>query len=322
MDVSVIIPTYNRIDLIKFTLDSLNKARHRGILFEVIVIDDGSTDGTWAFIEENYAEVVLLKCQGKGGAAARNTGLATARGKYIMYLDSDDLVGENYFEQKVALMELYPELDACYGRYEYFKSDGAFNSANIIFKHKYPLIFSSDKAKEHLVNYLGGNFLPPNSIIWRKDFLVKCNGHDASLEINQDVDLFIRAIFNGLKIATLQDDTKVYIRSHSLDNRVGDPKNARRKWLQILELRKKIFKDLGKYGYDDVDCYRAISGYLFGYWKLLRHTEPAIAEEYLKFAKEIYWPIEIKGNAVYRMISKIFGPIQAVKMKYFLLKRD
>src|ERR1035437_6597294 len=132
MDLSIIIPTYNRIDLIKFTLDSLNKVYHRGILFEVIVIDDGSTDGTWAFIEKNYPEVVLLKSQGKGGAAARNTGLASARGKYIMYLDSDDLLGEGYFERKVALMELHPELDACYGRYEFFESDGAFNPAHII----------------------------------------------------------------------------------------------------------------------------------------------------------------------------------------------
>jgi len=319
---SVIIPTYNRIDLIKFTLDSLAVIHHPGLAFEVIVIDDGSTDGTGAFVGKNYPGVILLKNPGKGAATARNMGLATAKGSYVMYLDSDDLVGENYFKQKVALLEQNPELNACYGAYEFFESDSEFQPAHIIFKHKYPLIFSADKAKEHLINYLAGNFLPPNAIIWRKDFLMKCQGHDERLSINQDVDLFIRAIFNGLKIAALQDETKVYIRAHALDVRVGDPKNAGHKWMEILELRKKIFGELGKYGYDSVDCYRAISNYLFGQWKVIRHIDPAVAEEYLKFARQVYWPVEIKGNAPYRMLSKILGPVQAVKMKYLLLKRD
>ncbi len=190
MTLSVIIPTYNRKSLIKFALDSLNATRHSGIEFEVIVVDDGSDDGTWTFIEHTYPEVILLSNKGKGAGAARNTGLAAAKGRYIIYLDSDDLVGTHFFEQKVALMEAHPELDACYGRYEYFESDGEFQQASVVFKHKYPLLFSADKAKEHLINYLVGNFLPPNAIIWRKDILIKCNGHDPSLAINQDVDLF------------------------------------------------------------------------------------------------------------------------------------
>jgi glycosyltransferase involved in cell wall biosynthesis len=319
---SVIIPTYNRISLIKYTLDSLDKRYHNKTGFEVIVVDDGSTDGTWKFIESNYPHIKLIRNNAKGAGAARNAGLAQAQGKYIVYLDSDDLVGERFFDQKINLLETNSDLDACYGEYDFFRSDSAFDTEKIIFKYKYPLITSADNARQHLINYLGGNFLPPNSIVWRKDLLLKINGHDPSLGINQDVDLFIRAIFNGLKIEAVADGAKVYIRDHVLDNRVGDPKNGNNKWEQILALRKKIYKDMAAYGYGEEDCYRALGHYLFSYWKLLRHKEPEIAQKFLAFSKEVYWPVQIKGNAGYKMLSKVFGPVGAVNIKYFLLKRD
>ena len=322
MLLSVIIPTYNRVNIINFTLDSLDKRYHPNVDLEIIVIDDGSTDGTWSFIEMNYPHVKLVKNTSKGAGAARNTGLAAATGQYINYLDSDDLIGENYFLKKLEFLQQNPEINACYGAYDFFKSDTAFDPAKIIFKHKYPLIPASDRSHEHLINYLGGNFLPPNTIIWQRDFLLRLNGHDTSLQINQDVDLFIRAIFNGLKIAALDDGTKVYIRDHDLDTRVGNPKNAGEKLIQMLALRKKVFTDLPTYGYAGPDCYRALSLFLFNYWKILRHTQPAIAQEYLNFAKEVYWPVKVKGNIGYRMLAKILGPVNAVNMKYFLLKRD
>ena len=322
MMLSVIIPTYNRLDLVKFTLDSLDQSRHKGVVFEIIVIDDGSVDGTKEFIIRNYPTVKLLANSGKGAASARNTGLAVAQGKYIMYLDSDDLAGEDYFEKKIELLDQQQDLNACYGGYEYFESNGAFKPEDIIFKHKYPMITVDKNNKEHLINYLSGNFLPQNAIIWKKDFLIKCKGHDASLTVNQDVDLFVRAVFKGLKITAVQDGTKVYVRSHSLDTRVGDPKNSKNKLLQILELRKNIFKELKAYGYGNDESYRALSNYLFGYWKLLRHTEPEMAMKYLNFAKEVFWPVKIKGNVLYKMLSVLFGPVNAVNMKYFLLKRD
>jgi len=319
---TVIIPTYNRRDLIKFTLDSLDKRNHHSVDFEVIVIDDGSTDKSIDFIRTNYPEVRVLVNNGKGAPSARNTGLYEAKGKYIMYLDSDDLVGANYFGGKVELLESRPDMDACYGEYDCFESNEELTTENIIFKFKYPQLFSENNSKEHLINYLSGNFLPPNAIIWRKDFLIKCKGHDTSLSVNQDVDLFIRAIFNGLKMVAVNDNTKVYIRHHSLDNRVGNPGNSQKKWQQILDLRKKIFNDLKANGFNDTAYYAAISSYLFGYWKTLRHTNPDIATKYLKSAREIFWPVPIRGNIVYRSLAMILGPVNLIKAKYFILKRD
>ena len=322
MLLSIIIPTFNRINLVKYTLDSLDDTHHKGINREIIVVDDGSADGTWEFIAKEYPEVILLKNKGKGAASARNTGLFAAKGKYIMYLDSDDLVGENFFAQKINMLEAHPALGACYGEYDVFASDGAFDPAKILFRHKYPLITAADDSEPHLVNYLAGTFMPLNAIIWRRDILLQCKGHDTNLAINQDVDLFIRAIFNGLKIRAVADNTKVFIRNHELDKRVGDPMNDSGKWLQILELRKNIVESLKAKGYNDAKFYRAVSNYIFGYWKKLRHLHPGIAREYLAFSRKVYWPVDIRGHLFYRLLSKILGPVRAVEMKYFLLKRD
>lgn len=323
MKLSVIIPTYNREGLIKFTLDSLKNNLHLGVDLEVIVIDDGSTDNTLNVINSDYPEVKLLKNSGKGTPAARNTGLAAATGKYISYLDSDDLIGEQFFNSKIAYLEQHADTDACYGGYEYFESDGAFKKEQIMFKHKYPMYTDSTRyAHEHMVNYLSGSYLPANCIVWRKDFLLKCKGHDVNMLINQDVELFIRSLFNGLRIIAIDDKTSVYIRKHSLDARVGDPGNASVKWQQILQLRKRIHADLKKHSFEDDDCLKALSTFLFNYWKMLRHSEPAIATEYLELAKKVYWPVPAKGNAAYRMLATILGPVRATELKYSLLKRD
>lgn len=321
MDCSVIIPTYNRVNLVKYTLDSLNSTYHKEIDIEVIVVDDGSTDNTWEFIKANYPNVVLVKNRGKGAPSARNEGLSIAKGKYIMYLDSDDLVGENYFREKLKALDGDRLLDACYGEYDCFKSDGDFSPNQIQFKHKYPIIEKKEESKQHLLYYLSGRYLPPNSIIWRADFLKKIRGHDTNLLINQDVELVIRAAFNGLKMVAVVDNTKVYIRSHSLDARVGSAENPE-KLKQILALRKQIFTQLKANNLDSHENRAALSTYSFNFWKSTRHSFPEIANQFLQFAKEVSWPVEIKGDKVYRFLSKMVGPVNAVNIKYFILKRD
>ena len=319
---SVIVPTYNRAALIKYTLDSLDFKYHQGVSLEVIVVDDGSEDGTWDYIQKNYPNVRLIKNEKKGAAAARNKGLAAALGKYIVYLDSDDLVGPNYFLKKISFLEANPDYHACYGTYEAFRSDGPFSEQQIVFRHKYPLLQGYRNGKEHLVNFLSGNFTPCNSIIWQKRFLVKIKGQDESLTINQDVELFIRAIFKGMLITSVEDGTNVYVRMHDMDKRVGDQKNETAKWRQVLELRKKIHADLRIYAYDEAECYAALSSYLFDHWKLLRHSLPGIADAYLNFAKSVYWPVRVKGGFGIRLLAAFLGPVRAVNAKYFLLKRD
>ncbi len=322
MLLSVIIPTYNRKQLIGFTLDSLAKKFHPGLDYEVIVVDDHSDDGTLEFVAEKFPEVVLVENPRKGAPAARNTGLAQAKGRYICYLDSDDLIGPGYLNGKVDYLEMHPAIDACYGMYDFFVSDTEFSADKVVFAHKYPLIPTPDRSGDHLIHYLAGNYLPQNAMIWRREFLLKLRGHDERLKINQDVDLMIRAIFNGVQIVGMDDDTFVLVRNHVLDNRVGISGGSREKLENMLSLRKEIYVDLYKYGFDGEKFFKTLSMFLFENWRLIRHFDEKIAKEFLVLAKKIYWPLQLNGTSGLRLLSNLFGPVAAVKIKYFLLKRD
>jgi glycosyltransferase involved in cell wall biosynthesis len=85
---SVIVPTFNRFKLLKETIESLKSTSENN---EIIVVDDGSTDGTIEFIKQAQPEVLLIEQANQGPGAARNRGIEAASGEFIAFLDSDDL---------------------------------------------------------------------------------------------------------------------------------------------------------------------------------------------------------------------------------------
>lgn len=86
---SVVIPTYNRLALLRRTIESVLSQRFAD--YEVIVVDDGSTDGTTAYLKSLGGRVRVLEQANRGPGAARNLGVKSASGTYIAFLDSDDV---------------------------------------------------------------------------------------------------------------------------------------------------------------------------------------------------------------------------------------
>jgi GT2 family glycosyltransferase len=86
---SVVIPTYNRLSLLQRTLASVRRQSHAD--FEIIVVDDGSTDGTRKWLALHGGSLSVLEQPNRGPGAARNVGAREAQGEYIAFLDSDDL---------------------------------------------------------------------------------------------------------------------------------------------------------------------------------------------------------------------------------------
>jgi hypothetical protein len=131
--VSVIIPLYNKSKYIVRTLDSVLSQAFRD--FEVIVVDDGSTDGSDALVRRyDDSRLRMIQQANAGPAAARNRGLAEANAPYVAFLDADDEWLPGYLERVLGILKDHPECDAvastCLletpetGRISYFKHLG------------------------------------------------------------------------------------------------------------------------------------------------------------------------------------------------------
>jgi glycosyltransferase involved in cell wall biosynthesis len=106
--ISVIIPAYNAEGLIGSTLDSVLDQTYQD--FEILVVDDGSTDGTGEVVQ-SYGEPVRYRRKENGGtASARNVGLQEARGEYVAFLDADDRWYPTKLERQMSLHEAHPDL--------------------------------------------------------------------------------------------------------------------------------------------------------------------------------------------------------------------
>lgn len=130
MKVSVIIPTFNRRKLILDAVNSVLRQSYSDI--EIIVVDDGSNDGTAAMLEENYGDAVIcLQQSNKGLGAARNRGVSAASGKYIAFLDSDDLWQESKLGLQVEVMEKLPDLGFTFTDFIIFNDSGKIDHSGI-----------------------------------------------------------------------------------------------------------------------------------------------------------------------------------------------
>jgi glycosyltransferase involved in cell wall biosynthesis len=103
LDVSVIVPCRNAAPFLAATLASLLGQTHRAA--EIVVVDDGSTDGSRAIAARHAPDVVVLTSPGRGASAARNAGMAHARGRFVQFLDADDFVEPHALRSRVDALE-------------------------------------------------------------------------------------------------------------------------------------------------------------------------------------------------------------------------
>lgn len=127
--VSVLIPTYNRAALLCEAIDSVLAQSFRD--FEIVVVDDGSTDDTLARLAVYGDRVRVLRADHGGPARARNAGFAAARGDYVCILDSDDL----YYPHKLALqvehLDAHPDTVMVYTEFSAFDADGFWDEFHL-----------------------------------------------------------------------------------------------------------------------------------------------------------------------------------------------
>jgi glycosyltransferase involved in cell wall biosynthesis len=117
-EVSVIIPTYNNARLFPETLDGALRQSFKN--FEVIVVDDGSTDDTGEIVKNNFPQVQYVYQPNRGPAAARNKGVRSARGGYIAFCDHDDIWNEQHLEGLLRCFSSQPRTALAFDNAQYF----------------------------------------------------------------------------------------------------------------------------------------------------------------------------------------------------------
>lgn len=178
MNISVVIPTYNRAHLIKASIQSVLDQTLSP--YEVIIVDDHSTDHTQELVE-SYLDprVKYVKNQrAKGANGARNTGILLAKGEIIAFQDSDDIWKITKLEKQINFMNNHPGCDMC------FCSLSLNNGERIIPKRQ----LSKDEMREKL---LRGNFISTQTIVIKKE-TASSTLFDEDLMRFQDWDFCLR----------------------------------------------------------------------------------------------------------------------------------
>ncbi|HXV78586.1 MAG TPA: glycosyltransferase family A protein [Candidatus Binatia bacterium] len=178
--VSVIIPTYNRWPLVGEAVESVLAQRYK--FFEIIVVDDGSSDETVERLAQYGTSVRLVSRQRSGVAAARNYGVSVARGKYVAFLDSDDLWMERKLEIQTAFMEQHPEVQICQTEEVWVRRGIRVNPRA---KHAKP---SGDIFRRSLDLCL----VSPSAVMMTKDLFNQSGGFDERFPVCEDYDLWLR----------------------------------------------------------------------------------------------------------------------------------
>ena len=178
--ISVVIPTFNRLIYLERAIKSvLNQTIS---VNEIIIVDDGSDDGTSEFIHSNYPNLKYIFQSNSGVSAARNTGIKAASSNWIAFLDSDDAWVTNKIQKQITELELNPEMNFCHSNEIWIRNGKKIKQKNT---HKKFGGFIFDKCLDKCR-------ISPSTVICRKSLLIKLNGFDEDLSICEDYDLWLR----------------------------------------------------------------------------------------------------------------------------------
>lgn len=197
--VSVIIPSYNSARYIASTLESALAQTYPAV--EVIVVDDGSTDETQTVLAPYQSRITVLPQSNSGPAAARNAGLRIARGVYLLFLDSDDLLVPTSVAARVAFLERHPQYGLVYSAWTQINDDGARILGEVRPGYQGDVLAALLRRQF---------FFFPGSALIRRTCLDAIGGFDETAYGTEDADLWIRLAHAGYAFGYIDEPLFIY----------------------------------------------------------------------------------------------------------------
>jgi glycosyltransferase involved in cell wall biosynthesis len=197
--VSVVIPTYNRAYIILEALESVLAQTYGD--FEIIIVDDGSTDNTSRLIQGLGNEKIryVRHQENKGCSAAYNSGIAATVGDVVAFLDSDDKWKPDYLEQQIDFLKRHPEVEAVFTDTEIFSS-ARHTPSLIALMQVFPKLLGPDRQiKEAVISsrqmylcLLEEIPIKPSAVVIRRELFGRAGTFDEAWPSGTDWDLFLR----------------------------------------------------------------------------------------------------------------------------------
>lgn len=220
--ISIIIPCYNASKYIKENILLLNEQTLKNTQF--IFINDGSNDETEKIIKDtlNYTNIryKLINQNNKGVSAARNNGLNNCDGKYILFLDSDDIIEKDMLEIMVNKAE-EQQLDMIFCGYDYLDEFGQFYKS---YESRFKYIYNTINGKEALKFMMENEIhLWTGSVIYLREFLIDNKlGYYEGCNYGEDFEFICKCIFKAKRISSVDRVLAHYFqRRESLSNTFG-----------------------------------------------------------------------------------------------------
>jgi glycosyltransferase involved in cell wall biosynthesis len=203
--VSVIIPAYNSSGTLSRALESVFAQTFGS--YEVIVVDDGSTDDFEGAIIPYAGRITVVRQQNAGAATARNTGAAAARGELLAFLDADDFWHKRKLELQVEAFRQIPDLALCWTDFRWLRQSevSGSDSASVIPAVVQPVITRFESV-------FASPYLGTPGVMLRKRVFDELGGFRSDLASAEDVDLWLRSAY-GRTIARLPCQLFFVVRS-------------------------------------------------------------------------------------------------------------
>jgi len=266
MEISIIIPVYNRAVVVKDTLDSVAAQSYRPL--QVVLVDNDSTDDTLQVLEtfkkehpgEGFNVVITSESHHTAGAA-RNRGFEAATGEWVLFYDSDDLMEEDLVESYVKMIEKAREqgrpLDIISAKSTLIFPDGSHRGAPF---HK----------RDLFANHILHAQLATQRYAVRREFFASTDGWNINLPGWNDWELGLRLLLANPHVGYMGGKSRIIINHNGADSITGTEFHSRRgQWEHVIDIMK-----------NELRCSQLKPEYRLRYERLLEYRRMVLAAQY------------------------------------------